>query len=81
MLDKERLFYAAHVQEWAQIHQDKYVLIKDDKLIGIFDTIDDALSAGASQFGLSSFLVRRIGELEQTISIPALTLGVLRANT
>ena len=46
-----------------------------------FATIDEALRAGASRFGLQSFLVRRAGEKEETVSVPALTLGLISANS
>jgi len=81
MLDKEWEFYSAHVQEWVKDHPDTFVLIKDENLHGFFTTLDEVLSAGTVRFGLSSFLVRRVGEVEQTVSIPALTLGVLRADS
>jgi len=46
----------------------------------VFDTEEQAISEGARQFGLQPFLVRRVHSKEQEVSIPALTLGILRAN-
>ena len=54
------------------------LVIKGEDVLGFFDSLDEALSAGGARFGLSSFLVRRAGEQQETIDIPALTLGLLR---
>ena len=80
MLDKERTFYAAHLQEWAKTRPGKFAVVKDEGLVGFFDSLDEALSVGASRFGLSSFLVRQVGLAEETVTVPALTLGLLRAD-
>jgi hypothetical protein len=39
------------------------------------------LSEGARRFGLDSYLIRQVEESEEPVSIPALTLGILGANT
>ena len=80
MLDKERDFYSANVEEWLKAHPGKFAVVKDEGLVGFFDSLDDALAAGASRFGLSSFLVRQVGLAEETVTVPALTLGLLRAD-
>jgi len=81
MLEKERQFYAENLAEWLTRYPSKYVVVKGEELIGSFDTIEDALSEGAKRFSLEPFLVRRVQETKEDISIPALTLGILRANT
>ena len=80
MLDKERQYYAAHVEEWAKSSSGKFALVQGETLVGFFDTLDEALAAGASRYGLSSFLIRQVGKVAETVSIPALTLGLLRAH-
>jgi hypothetical protein len=80
LLERERAFYAAHETEWAAAHPGRFVVVKGDRLLGAFDSIEEALAAGAASFGLDSFLVRKLGEKRDEISIPALTLGLLRAN-
>jgi hypothetical protein len=81
MLDTERQYFEQHRGELLRQYPGKFVVIKEDELLGSFDNIQDALGAGARQFGMSPFLVRRTDESPQEISIPALTLGILRANT
>jgi hypothetical protein len=80
MLDVERQFYATHMEEWSRTNSGRFAVVKGEELAGMFATMDEALSAGATRFGLSPFLVRRVGDQEEKISIPALTLGILRAN-
>lgn len=80
MLNKEVEFYESNLDNWLITNAQKYVLIKDDRLIGFFDHIEDALTAGAAQFGMTSFLVRKVEKKKPEIYIPALTLGILNAN-
>lgn len=81
MLDKERNCFQKNRPEWLLKHSGKFVLIKGEELVGAFDKAEDALAEGARRFGTDSFLVRLVEESEETIYIPALTLGVLRANS
>jgi hypothetical protein len=81
MLDIERKYFEKNMPEWLHRHSGKFVLIKGEELVGIFDKVEDALAEGARRFGTDSFLVRLVEESEETIYIPALTLGVLRANS
>ncbi|MBI3193329.1 MAG: hypothetical protein HYZ34_02550 [Ignavibacteriae bacterium] len=81
MLEKERKYFEIHRTEWLSQHVGKFVLVKNEELIGIFDTQQDALVDGARRFGNDSFLVRQVEESEHLVYIPALTLGILRANS
>jgi len=78
-LEEERAFFAAHETEWVEAHSGRFVVVKGDRLLGVFDSIEQALAAGAASFGMESFLVRRLGERQEEVHIPALTLGLLRA--
>lgn len=62
-------------------HPSQFVLVKDEELIGFFNTQHEALVEGARRFGTDSFLVRQVEESEQLVYIPALTLGILRADS
>lgn len=81
MLDEERQFYAENLASWLSQYPGKFVLVKGRELIGVFDTTEEPLAEGARRFGLEPFLIRRVQELQEEVSIPALTLGILRANT
>lgn len=77
VLEKEIEAYERNLEDWLRQYKDRFVLVKGEKLIGVFNTTDEALSEGARQFGLESFLVRQVKEEEEKISVPALTLGLL----
>jgi hypothetical protein len=81
MLDTERQYFEQHREELLQQFPGKFLVIKDQQVCGAFDTITDALTLGSRDFGTSSFLVRRTDQQPEAISIPALTLGILSANT
>lgn len=46
-------------------HLGKFVVIKGDAVIGIYDTYNDALKFGYQQFKLDPFLVKKISPSEQ----------------
>ncbi len=81
MLEKERKYFEAHRAEWLKENPEKFFLIKNEELIGVFNTQQEALIEGARRFGIESFLVRQVEESEQLVYIPALTLGLLRADS
>jgi len=81
-LVRERQYFSEHLAELIAQHLGKFVVIRDDELIGTFNTIEDALAEGARRFGLTPFLVRQVTNAEEKeINIPALTLGILRADS
>ena len=80
MLEKELAYYQKNLEIWLKQYPGKFVLVKKEELVGVFGTNEEALSVGASQFGLSSFLIRRIEKKQEDIKLPALTLGLLYAN-
>ena len=80
MLEQERKYFADHLAEWLSRYPGKFVAIKGQQLLGVFDTIEDALASGAREVGLEPFLVRRVQPAQEEVEIPALTLGILRAN-
>ena len=80
LLEVEREFYAAHEADWASAHPGRFVVVKGEHLLGAFDSMEQALAAGAASFGADSFLVRKLGEKQEEVNIPALSLGLLRAN-
>jgi hypothetical protein len=79
-LQTEREFFKANQAEWAKAYLGKFVLIKDAKLIGVFDNAENAVSEGLKRYGSESFLVRGVNEQEETLRIPALMFGLLNAN-
>jgi hypothetical protein len=80
MLDTERQFFDQNREDLLRKFPGKFVVIKDQQVRGSFDSIDDALAGGAREYGIASFLVRRTDQVPEEVSIPALMLGLLRAD-
>lgn len=89
MLDAERAFFSrSHDAFFSRSHDelqskypDKFVVIKDEKVLGAFATEEEALSFGARELGLQPFLVRNVNQPDDVeIDVPALSLGILRAD-
>ena len=80
MLEKELAFYEKNLENWLSLYPGKFVLVKGEDLIGVYDSNEQALAAGASLFGLASYLIRSVEKDKEVINLPALTLGLLYAN-
>ncbi len=65
-LEEELKTYEENKQELLKKANGKYVLIKGDTIIGIFESENDAVRIGIEKFGNVSFLVKKIEEVEQT---------------
>lgn len=63
-LEKELETYKQKLSELAA-DEGKYVLIKGDKVVSVYDTYADALKEGYDKFGLETFLVKKIEAVEQ----------------
>ena len=81
MLEEERRFFNENLATWLAEYPGKVVLVKGQRLVGVFDSVDAALAEGARQFGLESFLVRPVQAERAEVKLPALTLGLLRADS
>jgi hypothetical protein len=68
--------FEEHKAEWLSRYQERFVLVKGRELIGVFNTIEEALEEGVRHFGLTSFLIKRVEEEEDEVQIPAVTLGL-----
>lgn len=80
MLEIERRAFDSMQNHLMAVCPGSFVVIKGEELIGNYSTIQEALAEGARRFGLDSFLVRKVETKTEEISIPALTLGILRAD-
>ena len=64
-LAKELRTFAEHKDELLAKHQGKFVLIKGDRLLDVFDTENDAYKEGIHKFGPSEpFLVKQILDVD-----------------
>ena len=63
-LDREVKTYNAKLPELLG-SLGKFVLIKGDEIVGIYDTYGDALKIGYERFKLEPFMVKQIAPAEQ----------------
>lgn len=66
VLSKELETFEKKKAELLQEHCGKYVLIKDTKIVGTYESEKDAINTGINYFGNSPFLVKKIEQVEQT---------------
>jgi hypothetical protein len=64
MLEKEKATYEMNHAQLLGEHKGKFVVIKDDRIIDVFSSIDDALKHGYDLFGNEPFLVKQVTEVE-----------------
>lgn len=57
----------------------KFLVIKDDKVQGSYDTAQAAYEAGLRTFGTNGFLVKQALPVDSVEHMPAVWLGTLRA--
>jgi hypothetical protein len=69
VLDDEIETYERHKPELLAKAQGKYVLIKGENIIGIYDTDNEAINQGYRQLGHVPFLARRIQEEPEIVVI------------
>lgn len=80
MLDTERQFFEQNREDLLRKFPGKFIVVKEQRVSGPFDSIEGALAGGAAEYGMTSFLVRRTDQAPEEASIPALMLGLLRAD-
>ena len=80
MLDQEIQYFEANRHDLLRQYPGKFIVLKEQRLLGPYESIQEALGAGVAEFGITSFLVRRTDQPVENITIPALTLGLLRAD-
>jgi len=79
-LENEIAFFEKNRDAWAEQHLMEVALVKDETLVDIFGSADEAMAEGARRFGRGPYLVRTILLIPQEVTIPALTMGLLNAD-
>ena len=72
----EAEFFKRSVGDWLATYNGKVALIKGEKLYGMFDSEETAISEGYKLFQLSPFFVKRIQSHEEKAAFPALIVGI-----
>jgi hypothetical protein len=81
VLEKERKYLDSHRDELLKEYGGKILVISGDQVTGAFDTMEEALQGAVARHGLDSVLIRRPSEAQIEFSAPALTLGILNADS
>lgn len=58
MLEKEFDFYLLHQKDLVLKYTNKYLVIKDEKIVEVFDTNQQAYDFASSTFDLGTFLIQ-----------------------
>lgn len=76
-LELETAAYAAMKKDLLNRAPGKFVLLIGQDEVGIFDRIEEAIGEGVRRVGLKPFLVRKITVEQETVLLPAWSLGVM----
>ena len=77
-LARELKTFLTHQPEWLVTARDKYVLIKDEEVIGFYDRQEEAFTEGYRRFRRQPFMVQRIQEDFDTYYFGGSGLGLER---
>jgi len=58
MLKQEFQYYLDHQQELVKKYQNKFLVIKGQEVVGIYDTKQEAYDEATSKFELGTFLIQ-----------------------
>ena len=59
-LTVEKSIFEKHLEEWQVTKLGKFVLIKGENVIGIYDGLQEAFKEGVKRFGLDDFFIEQI---------------------
>ena len=76
LLDQELATYEAHRDELLGKATGKFVLIKGDRIVDIFENPIDATKRGYEEFGSTPFFVKEIVEIEIPANFTSFLLAI-----
>ena len=79
-LEQELAFYRDHLPELLSHNKGQLVVIKGDRILGTYTTIQEAFEAGVKEWGTESFLIMPVADNEPVANFPALQVGLLYAH-
>jgi hypothetical protein len=64
-LEQELAFYGQHKSEWLPLHENQFVVVGGDTLLGFYEDYASAWEAGAKRFGAqANFLIKQVCQEE-----------------
>ena len=52
-------YFEEHYKEIVEKHLNKYVIIKDKKIVGSYDTLEEAAKRAAEKYELGTFIIQK----------------------
>lgn len=80
LLEKEKKRFSELQKSLMPLLAGHVAVVHGEDLVGVYPTMEEAYADAVKKLGLTSVLIKKIGEPEQTASIPALALGILSAD-
>jgi hypothetical protein len=77
-LQTELEYFQKHKPEYLKLYKGQFVLIKGETFAGAFTTDAEAYQAGLDKFGNEPFLIKQVLDGDDTVSYPALAVGMLQ---
>ena len=62
MLDKEFQYYLEHQAELVEKYNGRYLVIKDEAVVGNYATLNNALQYARQKYELGTFLIQKCSE-------------------
>ena len=68
VLQQEYDFFLAHLQKFSKKHLNEFVVIKEDQVIGFFQSYEKALVEGLAKFGATTpFFIEEVTKEEKVV--------------
>ena len=67
MLEKEYKYYRDNKEEFVKKYLGKHIVIQNDKVIGIYNSLEDAITNSLKDNELGTFLVKQVEKEEQPL--------------
>jgi len=77
VLEKELKAYEEMKEELLKKYRGKVVAIKEGKLLGVYESEEDAFRDVLEKYGLVPVLIKRVVDKEKPEEIPSYTYGLL----
>ena len=65
MLEREYKYYESIKSNLLKDHLGEYVVIKDNEIVGIYKSLEEALREGSKRYEIGTFLIQKITEKEE----------------
>lgn len=75
-LETELSTYQRHRERLLETAEGKFVLIRNEEIIGVFDSKMDAIARGYEKFGNVPFLVKQLLKVDTPLDFLSSLLGV-----